>query len=150
MTPQETLKLTTKYLKNLEKAKDNVVKVGLPKEKVGSKVYGGGLSVIANGIQHEFALGNNPQRSFLRVPFIVKQAQIVGTINNQFKLVLEKGKPAEKALGIIGADATNIVKGAFTTQGYGKWKKSKKPSGQTLIQTGILRNSNTWVIARAT
>lgn len=185
MSPKDTLKKTQAYLENLEKSKKTIVKVGLPKEKIGGKVYGNDLTIIRLGAIHEYGgtwthpggtpykIGKNgkavfikkgeegavgvtkphsftiPRRSFLNLPFIVKQKELKKELDKQFKLVLEDSKPVDSALGIVGVVATNIVKEAFTTQGYGKWKKSKKASGQTLIRTALLRNSNTWVITRA-
>lgn len=54
MTPEETLKLTTDYLKNLQAMKTHYVAVGLPAGKVGGKVEGDGTSIIEIGAVHEF------------------------------------------------------------------------------------------------
>lgn len=92
---------------------------------------------------------NIPQRSFLRTPFIVKKGDLEKLLRDQFKLIVEQGKDAIKALKTVGIGAEDISKGAFTTGGYGQWKglkastKRKKGSSQTLIDTGTLRSSIT-------
>lgn len=155
MTPEETLGKMNSYLDNLRYAKNHATYVGLPKDKVGGEIYGDGNTIISIGAIHEFGAGSVPQRSFLRVPFNTKRKDIDKTISLQFSAVFEKGKDAESALNIIGAKATNISKGAFTTQGYGSWSPLKpetiaaKGSSQILIDTGILRNSITWSVRNA-
>lgn len=152
MRPQDTIRVIDNYIKNLEAAKKMGVYVGLPKEKVGGKVYNSGMTVIEVGAVHEYGGGNNPQRSFLRTPFTLKQKDMARVISQQFNAVAEKGKDAETALNIIGAKAQEISQGAFTTRGYGTWKQldpqtiKRKGSSQILIDKGILRSSITWVV----
>ena len=146
------LKKTTEYAKNITKATQGYVAVGLPTEKVGGKVYGGGMTVVRVGAIHEYGLGNNPRRSFLNIPFSKKKGVMDAGIAQQFNDVFENGKKAETALGLIGSIAVNVAKGAFTTRGYGVWPdlksgtKSAKGSSQVLIDTGTLRNSITYVV----
>ncbi len=54
MTPEETLKITTEYLKNLEVMRTHFVAVGLPAGKVGNKTHDDGTSIIGIGAAHEF------------------------------------------------------------------------------------------------
>jgi hypothetical protein len=54
MTPEETLKLTTEYLKNLQAMKTHYVAVGLPAGKVENKTNDDGTSIIEIGAAHEF------------------------------------------------------------------------------------------------
>jgi hypothetical protein len=158
MTPQQVLELAQKQLSAMERAKNAVVKVGLPEgSSATSKVYAGengkpGISVLQNAINHEYGTQFIVMRSFLRAPFITKQADIKKVIDTQFALVLEKGLDVEIALGRVGVAATNISKGAFNTAGYGEWedikeatKKAKGSSG-ILRDKLILRNSITWVV----
>ena len=42
MTPEDTLRLTTEYLKNLQAMKTHYVAVGLPAGKVGNKTHDDG------------------------------------------------------------------------------------------------------------
>lgn len=158
MTPKDVLALAQKQLKAMERAKNAVVKVGLPEsESATSKAYksdgdASAPTVLEVGIWHEYGTQFVPMRSFLRAPFIEKQSDIKKLIDSQFQLVLEKGLDVEIALGRVGVGAVNISKGAFKTQGYGAWpdikestKKAKGSSG-ILIDTGLLRNSITWVV----
>ena len=151
MTPEQMLKNTGAYLKNLEKAKRGHVAVGLPAEEVGSTVYADGQTVAQVGAQHEYGAGV-PRRSFLRTPFAVKKDDMDKAIAKQFEDVFKRGKTAEQALGLVGTVAVNIVKGAFLTRGYGEWPditdntKEAKGSSQVLIDTGTLRNSITYVV----
>lgn len=54
MTPEETLKATTEYLKNLQAMKTHYVAVGLPAGKAGGKAHGDGKTIIEIGAAHEF------------------------------------------------------------------------------------------------
>lgn len=192
VTPEEMLKITTEYADNLDALAKKAVFVGLPKEKVGGKIYGGeNMTIIRIGAIHEYgakvnhpggtpyvigsdgkakfvkkgtagAVGvtkphtiNIPQRSFLRAPFKIKAAEINKATAAEFEAVLTKGRKAEQALGRIGVIATNISKGAFRSDGYGSWPGLKpatiraKGSSRTLIDTGTLRSSITWVVRDA-
>ena len=53
MTPEETLKITAEYLKNLQAMKTHYVAVGLPAGKVGNKTNDDGTSIIEIGAAHE-------------------------------------------------------------------------------------------------
>jgi phage gpG-like protein len=158
LTPAKMLKYTTDLAYALEAAKKRAVFVGLPKDKVGSKVYGDGMTVIRNGAIHEFGAPQQsvPQRSFLRVPFRTKGKEINAATADQFKRLAMGKITAEVALGRVGVIATNISKGAFTSKGYGTWQdisdetKQRKGSTQVLIDTGVLRGSITWVVRNAT
>lgn len=152
LTPQEMLKRTTEYAKNLDKARRLYVAVGLPTEKVGGKIYGDGMSVIQIGAIHEYGAGNNPRRSFLRVPFTAKRDELTAAIAEQFEDVFTRGKSAEQALGLIGVIASEISKDAFLTRGYGQWPdiqqstKEAKGSSRVLVDTKTLGNSVTYVV----
>lgn len=158
MTPKQVLELAQNQLKAMERAKNAVVKVGLPaSEAATSKAYqsdgdSSAPNVLEVGIWHEYGTQFVPMRSFLRAPFIEKQSDLKKVIDGQFKLVLEKGLDVEIALGRVGLMARNISVGAFKTQGYGQWPdikqstKDAKGSSGILIDTGLLRNSITWVV----
>ena len=151
MKPEAFLKKTSDYLSNLEDAKRLSVAVGLPLEKVGGEAYEDGTSIIEVGASHEYGAGV-PMRSFLRMPFDVESKKMTNTIESQFEKVLLNGKSARAALGIIGAQARNVVIDAFKTNGFGRWQditqttKDSKGSSKILIDTGILRNAITWVV----
>jgi hypothetical protein len=151
MTPAEFLKHTKQMAEQLEAMKRRAVFVGLPAEKVGGRVYGDGMTVLQIGAIHEYGMGPNPVRSFLRVPFATKRKEINEAIAKQFEAV-SNGRDVEQGLGLVGVACAQISKGAFTSLGYGDWEPIKaetaarKGSSQTLIDTGILRSSVTWVI----
>lgn len=152
MTPKDMLKNTTAYLKAIEEAKRKHVAVGLPVEKVGAKIYGDGMTIFQVGAIHEFGSEYNPRRSFLRVPFATKKAEIADALLREFKAVSEGKRTADHALGRVGILAENISRGAFRSRGYGQWPdiknstKKRKGSSQVLIDTGILSGSITSVV----
>lgn len=153
MKPADFLRMTNAYLDEMTKAKRTVVKVGLPLEKVGSKIYGPGLTIITVGAWHEYGFGNNPVRSFLRVPFAKNAKNINEFIAKQFNDVCFKGVTADKALNLVGVYTSNISKDAFKTSGEGEWAANApstikaKGSSKPLIDTGTLRNSITWQVS---
>ena len=157
MKPAEMLKYTTNMAAALEAAQKKAVFVGLPKDKVGDKVYGDGMTIFRVGAIHEYGVPKKgiPQRSFLRVPFNTKRRELNASIAKQFQLMITKGLDPDVALGRVGVLATNVSKGAFTSLGYGTWTPIKqstidaKESSQTLIDTGTLRSSITWVVRDA-
>lgn len=151
MKPEEFLKKNKKFAAEIKKAKRGFVKVGLPKEKVGSEIYGEGVSIMLIGAIHEFGVGV-PRRSFLKLPFTANESRLENAFVKGFKLVADGRRTAKDALSLIGTEATNISKDAFVTGGFGKWPditeetKKAKGSSQILIDTGILRNSITFVV----
>ena len=188
MKPEDMLKKTTGLLNAMDEAKRRHVAVGLPVDKVGSKIYGDGMSIFQIGAIHEYGASVNhpggtryvvsggkarfvsndfsgpvsgvtgphnitiPRRSFLRVPFMSKKAEIADFILKQWEAIADGSLSADQALGRIGVYATGISKGAFTSRGYGQWPdikastKARKGSSQPLIDTGTLRNSVTSVV----
>ena len=155
MNPKAFLQHTEQMAKRMIEMREKAVFVGLPKEKVGGQVYGDGMTVLRIGAIHEYGAGDNPQRSFLRVPFRTKRTELNKSIAKQFEAV-SNGQKTDIGLGRIGAIATNISKGAFGSSGYGEWTditpetKRRKGSSQPLIDTGILKGSINWVIRDAT
>lgn len=144
--------MTQGMAERMDAMSKRAVFVGLPKEKVGGKVYGKGWTIIANGAAHEYGAPQQglPQRSFLRVPFRVKQKELNVQIAKEFEAVATGTRSVDVGLNRIGVLARNISQGAFTSLGYGTWEPSQKPTGQTLIETGILRSSITWVVRDVT
>ena len=154
LTPQQMAAHTKQMASNIRTARNAVVAVGLPAEKVGGQIYGDGMTVIEVGASHEYGAGV-PRRSFLRVPFDIKRDEMDTVTAQQFRAVFEKGQSLQRALGLIGTQARNIVVMAFTSRGYGAWPdiseatKEEKGSSQVLIDTGTLRNSITYVVRGA-
>ena len=155
MTPEDFFKEQAKILVEMQKAKTMVVNVGLPADKVSGAYDDDGVSILQVGAQHEYGTENMPARSFLRMPFELKAAEINIFIQSEFKKVLEGKSTAEKALGRVGMMTSNISKQAFRTNGFGQWAElspisiaiKKKASKTTpLIWSGLLRNSITWSV----
>jgi hypothetical protein len=101
------------------------------------------------GAFHEFGTSKTPQRSFLRVPIsenLEKYMERAGFLSKDvFDATLKAGSivPYMKKLAVL---AEGIVKEAFDTAGFGKWKPSimdQKKVKQTLVETQQLRNSIT-------
>lgn len=151
MTPEQTLKKMTHQLKSMQEMKSKSVAIGVLASESSSRVYGDGTTVLQVAAWHEYGLGNNPQRSFLRMPQELKQKELSAFINKQLIKVLD-GQQVEKGLGLIGVYAVNLSQDAFDTSGFGKWPilssatVSSKGSSKPLIDTGILKNSVSWEI----
>lgn len=150
--------------KNLLKAQALKVAVGLPKEKTSGIVYSETakrrgqkpqkeISVTTVGASHEFGVGNNPKRSFLRMPFTHEKKRMEKRISQQFTKVFE-GRDSEKALEIVGLEGREIVLDAFASGGFGTWQPlsaetiAAKKSSKILEDTNTLKNSITWVVRR--
>lgn len=141
---KEIKELTTKEIK-IGIAAD----VGTYTNKDGSV----GPKIVEVGRWHEYGLGDNPRRSFLRVPMIDKQFIIQKHIKDGWNSILSGKGTALNELGKLGIVGQEISKGAFATGGYGTWKKlnpqtiKKKGSSEILIDTGKLVNSiHSWVV----
>lgn len=156
LTPQEMLRSTEALLTGMETAKQHAVFVGFPKENAGEQIYGDGRSIVQNAAVHEYgsANGDIPERSMLRVPFKVKEAEVGGIMLQQFTAVAEGRRDAMTALGRAGVGLVNIVKQAFRTGGFGRWKPldpetvKRKGSNDILEDTRVMRNSISWVVRR--
>lgn len=156
MKPEEFLKESQRLYKQMQIAKKSYVAVGLPLDKVGQKIYNNGMTIFSIGAVHEFGASvqgfDIPRRSFLRVPFATKKAEIADQMAKEWKAVFDGKRDAKQALGRFGIFAENISRGAFTTKGYGQWPdiqpatKKAKGSSQVLIDTGTLRNSITSIV----
>lgn len=118
-------------------------------EAGGTTAIYGGPDVVQIAAWHEYGMGNNPVRSFLKGPFQIKREAIKRQTDKQFSLVFEKGKDIKKALGIIGVEAQNISLDAFDSEGFGKWPKVQYREGQTLTNTGTLKDAVTYEVRNA-
>lgn len=149
MNPEAFLRRSKDIEREIKKALKSSVDVGIVNGNYGQEIYDG-LTVVEVGAGHEYGVGDLPQRSFLRMPFELKQSELTRYIANQFKR-LESGRTDTRtALGRVGVMARNISVGAFENGGYGQWPdisqmtKELKGSDAILIDTGTLRNSITW------
>ena len=146
------LKKITKQIKELTTKEIKIgisADVGTYTNKDGSV----GPKIVEVGRWHEYGLGDNPRRSFLRVPMIDKQFIIQKHIIEGWGNILSGKSTAIKQLGKLGIVGQEISKGAFATGGYGKWEKLKpqtvkrKGSSEILIDKSKLVNSiHNWIV----
>ena len=134
--------------KQIKIATTHEVNIGIAQD-IGQ--YPNGEKVVDVGRRHEFGIGV-PRRSFLRMPFIVKQKTIDKAIATSWKKITDGKSTALKEFGILGIIGQNISKDAFASGGFGKWEKLKpatekaKGSTEILLDTSKLVQSITnWV-----
>jgi len=149
--------------KNLALAKTKEIAVGLPiQSSLSKRIYkkkgSKGKTVLQIGMYHEYGLGHNPVRSFLRVPFGKNKAAIESALRISFKKVAD-GEDVIKQLDRTGAYLKNISLAAFNNQGFGTWKAINQSTAQRkgmedttarLTDTGALKQSITYVVRNAT
>ena len=146
------LKRATELQDKMKEAKSKTVAVGILADQATTKVYETGANVLEVGTWHEFGRGNNPKRSFLRNTFDTQRKLIKQKNFETFEKVLNSDQTVNNGLGIMGAFYTNLVKDAFTNNGYGTWKPIEpetidaKGSSRVLFDTGTLRRSISWDI----
>jgi phage gpG-like protein len=148
-----------KMLKAL-KQKPPIARIGILGDKTLRKREKGEKGVIPTnaeiGAAHEYGAPARglPQRSFLRVPLtdlLQKKMEQEGALSKaDFKEVLKQGTvlPWLKKIAVM---AEGIVRGAFDTGGYGKWRAWKHPNERAknsnanmlLVDTTQLRDSIT-------
>lgn len=114
-----------------------------------------GPKIVEVGQWHEYGLGDNPRRSFLREPMLQKQDLINAYIKQGWNSILNGNSPAITELNKVGMVGQEVSKGAFATGGYGTWDKlkpstiEKKGSSEILIDTSKLVNSiHSWVVKK--
>ena len=141
-----------KITKEIKELTTKEIKIGISGD-VGT--YEDGTKIVEVGKAHEYGLGNNPRRSILREPMIIKQALINAHIKKGWNLILNGQSPAITELNKVGIVGQEVSKGAFATGGYGTWDKLKpsteklKGSTEILIDTGKLVNSiHSWVVKK--
>ena len=141
------------YERNLQQFKDSVVKAGIL-AKDGSQNHSEGITVFQIGMIHEFGVPekNIPRRSFIRVPIENNIKEITKLIENNHRLVLEKGMQTKVALDLIGIKAQNVIKESFRNN---NWKANsratikRKGSSRPLINTGQLIGSISYIVEKA-
>jgi len=156
LTPEQFLKYSLDLDKNLNLAKKKVIAVGLPKGSTATKkIYKSGkITVLGIGIIHEYGLGNNPVRSFLRVPFEKEKQKIDKSLTISF-YKRANGADVISQLEKNGAYIRNISIASFNNRGYGTWAAIKpetaKRKGSTTIltETGTLKQSITYEVRNA-
>tara|TARA_Y100001963_G_scaffold17759_1_gene21933 strand:- start:27502 stop:27972 length:471 start_codon:yes stop_codon:yes gene_type:complete len=110
-------------------------------------------SNAAIGRFHEFGLGNNPERSFLRMPLIMKldeELKNSGFFNKKTFAQALKEDGIFTIMNKIGILSVRIVEDAFDSEGFGMWPSSDmstKENEQTLTETGQLRRSISYEVS---
>lgn len=145
----KTIEFDDKKLKQLIKAfkgKAPVARVGILGKK--SARTDDELNNASIGAAHEFGTEKLPVRSFLRMPLTEKingELQKAGAFKQDtLKKVIAEGslRAWVAAVGVIGE---KIVKEAFATGGFGRWKPTvnmaKKKVQMTLVESTQLRES---------
>ena len=120
--------------------------MGLPTGKADS-------SVILYGSVHEYGSSENniPMRSFLRVPTMAKEKEIIRFFDSRAKL-LTNGMTADDLLGQTGVFMQGVVVSSFRDNNWEPLKQStidRKGSSAPLIDKGQLRQSITWAVRNA-
>ena len=138
-------------LENLVKAlKTNkfVAKVGIVGDS--SRADSAGDDAPSNadiGLIHEFGTSLTPARSFLRMPLttkLQKKLEDSGAFEKEALKNIIDEKSFENFMIKAGKVGEVIVRDAFSTGGFGKWKQSNmkyKKNRQTLVETQQLRDS---------
>lgn len=117
----EDLAKLNKFVKELSATcRDYSVKIGIFGNKAPRKK--GEVTNPELGAIHEFGLGHNPKRSFLRMPLEMKSDEIVAQVKtgDNWKN-LQKGKPLP-VLVDLGHACEAIIMMAFDTRGFGTWR----------------------------
>lgn len=146
------MKITSSAGKNLEERLNNLEKLIriLKKNKIAVSVgifpenatRNDGHTNPEIGAIHELGLGDHPRRSFLQMPLQTQFKKQLDADEDTLKACLKEGNLGELADSIAAA-ALRCVRESFSTNGYGFWPPSKKAEGDTLVETGQLRDSVT-------
>lgn len=143
------------------------VKVGVLEEsKAGSEVREGGLSNAQIAAIHEFGNNHVPERSFMRSTFNENRFKYVENLKTLIIRVLSGRLTIDQAFGIVGSKFAADVKKKITTgagvpppnapstiarkRAKGGWngKQGRKGAIRTLIDTGRMVGSITWIVVR--
>ena len=104
------------------------------------------------GAAHEFGTSTLPKRSFLRMPLTEHLGPALESSQAFDKDTLKKVLASANILPWltkIAVIAQGVVLEAFDSGGFGQWKPSQmdhKKNQQTLVETGQLRNSITYIV----
>jgi len=134
------------YKKQLEELKKKELVVGLPMGKADG-------SVIQYASVHEYGSPekNIPRRSFLRVPTMTKEREIIRFFDSRARQLTD-GMTADDILGQTGAFMQGIVLQSFRNNDWAPLKEStiaRKGSSAPLIDKGQLIQSITWTVRDA-
>lgn len=150
MSLEKNLKKLNAYHDALKKSKNAHVDVGVIANKLTRKIYDNNASVTEVALKHEIGTPTNPRRSFLKMPFKIKEKEIFQFIQKQYAFVFEGKLTLKEGLSFVGIFARNISVKAFETGGFGRWKElspitiERKGSATKLVEGGTLKQSINW------
>lgn len=148
---ESSVTLDTKLLDQLTAALSGdipMVRVGILAD---STHNGSETTNVEIGTAHEFGAPARklPERSFLRMPLNTKLHEYMeeaGLFEPKVIAELAKNKTFKPYMNLVGEIALNVIRDAFDTGGFGKWRKWKDKnytnnSGMLLVDTHQLRDS---------
>lgn len=147
----EFLRRLEHITETVREAQTKYVEVGITQDAATANIYENGDNVAQVAARHEYGYGV-PLRSFLRVPFEIKNREIEDMMQRLMTAALDGRTNIDQALGLLGTEMVNISKGAFDNNGYGTWTPldpqtiEDKGSSRVLIDTGTLRRAITYRI----
>lgn len=163
------LRRLKEFAESLRKLKEPRVQVGIFGMKAHRRT--GGVTNAEVGFAHEFGAPGKgiPQRSFLRMPLMLKGKKIYGDATQEGGK-LETFRQSKQFLELVGGAAVKYILEAFGTAGWGAWPplkystilsklkgglnsrqvrahiqtKSGEMSSSPLVDTGQLKGSIAW------
>lgn len=136
-----------RLLEQVRAVKERAVDVGVLGQKAAEDH--GGLTVGDVATFHEFGLGV-PERSFIR-NYVDRSKQAAQALARRCAEAVAKGVPAEAALNIIGMSHASAIQEMIADgidPPLAEETIKRKGSSTPLIDTGQLRASVTWRIAK--
>jgi len=127
------------------------VKVGLPEGTADQKYPDTNISVLEVGVINENGFGQK-RRSFIKDTFEIRNRDLQKDMDKVLNNEVKKGSDVNKIMDIIGSISQGYIFDAFDTGGFGRWAPDSpatikaKGSSKPLIDTGLLRQSITWVV----
>lgn len=131
--------------------KSIVVRVGIQGAEAGKQHEGVSIADIA--VIHEFGLGNNPVRSWLRAWFDENESQLKEDIRRGYQKVIAGTINEETLATALGMKAVAGIQARISagiapplSPDYLKRKANGKGGSTPLIDTGLFRSSVTFVL----
>lgn len=117
-------------------------------ERAGADRPDGGATVAEYGTYNEFGMGV-PERSFLRAPLAKNQDIYAEAIVEGIVLLVTKGEPLARSLGLVGEAAASDCREAIVAgidPPNAPSTIARKGSSKPLVDTGRLRQSITYEV----
>lgn len=137
-----------KLLKQLSNTAPREVRVGVF-EAEGGQENASGMTVGAIAEIHEFGLGNNPARSWLRAWVDESQGEIKTTLTKLYEAVAQGKRSKEEALELFGTWAVGKIQERISNGISPELKPmtvQRKGSSIALVDTGQFRASITYKV----